>query len=348
MVGETKKAQAVTGAVIARDIADRVRRLGHIIDADLPLDDGGALWDYACRALNSAADQIARAGVALLALKEAAPHGEFQRECEARHIAPRTAQEAMSVARFLLALPHPTQRKLLKRLTPSHLAQLSRIDPESVEELVGGDQLDDLATMSVRELRDEVRKIRARFERADKARAAAQTELREAQTVRRGEAGSEYPEAVVRARMESAALADEATACVHSLLAHFRTLLDSKTDLGARNEKRENLKAGVGAIWVQLCAHAAQVDAALREMDGAVRTEYIPAGHAQMPAPLTAVEQRRVAAEHGRIMRGMTMRAQAREAGRVAGGQLKRGRGRPAAAKVSTPKRPRGRPRTTP
>ncbi len=132
------------------------------IAVSLPPDTGG-LWEYAIHQINASAASKAKAGLALLMLKERVGHGNFVKELEAREIAYRTAADAMGVAKLLLRLP-PSKVRALTHLSSSKLIELARLPEETIQEIAeteyfDGKPLDELDRMSVRELKDKVRRM---------------------------------------------------------------------------------------------------------------------------------------------------------------------------------------------
>lgn len=119
---------------------------------------------------NSARDAIRRMGMAvfelgayLLLLKEGCPHGQFLPVLERLKLAPRAAQQYMSVTR---RFANTTTSSHLEAAGLHKLVELLPLDDEQIDALselgqTGELALDDVATMSVKELRAAVRKERA-------------------------------------------------------------------------------------------------------------------------------------------------------------------------------------------
>lgn len=130
---------------------------------------------------NSAKDAIRRIGMGifelggyLLMLREASPHGQFLPALERLGLAPRAAQQYMAVTRRFAANAKTSAH--LESIGMSKLVELLPLDDEQLEELTelgqtGELALDDIAGMSVRELRIAARKARAE---ADKHKARAE------------------------------------------------------------------------------------------------------------------------------------------------------------------------------
>ena len=110
------------------------------------------------------AESMLQVGLGLIVLKEACRHGEFMARLEVLRFEPRVAQRYMKVARKLSNAT--TSSHLLKVIDgQSKLLELIVLDDEQIEELAltgetGELKLDDVATMSVKELRAKVRELK--------------------------------------------------------------------------------------------------------------------------------------------------------------------------------------------
>lgn len=136
---------------------------------------------------NSAREAVKRIGMGifelggyLLLLREACAHGTFLPTLERLGIEPRAAQRYMSIAgRFAANASTSTH---LERAGMSKLVELLPLDDEQLGELTelgqtGELSLDDVATMSVKQLRAAVRKLRQEKEVADQRSAKKSEEL---------------------------------------------------------------------------------------------------------------------------------------------------------------------------
>jgi hypothetical protein len=103
-------------------------------------------------------------GKGLRVLKEACPHGSFMGRLDVMGIEPRVAQKFMQMAR---KFPNAPMSALLKAAdSQNKLFEILILDEDQIEELnltgqTGELALDDIATMSVKELRHAVREARA-------------------------------------------------------------------------------------------------------------------------------------------------------------------------------------------
>ena len=315
----------------AEETAARLHHLGQDLDIVSPVDATDA-WSRAVHEADRAARSTARLGVYLLWLCNELPAAEFAEGLEARHISARTARRAMETARLLLNAPDGL-RVRLARLSPSKVSALAALD---VDELAAADtqgelNLDDVAAMPVRMLRDEVRRLRRK---GDDLASRVQAHRDENKALRRAAgfvAGAEFPASVVRARGEAAAFAEQAIADIASLAEQGRHLLGA-TDLGRSSEDRATaLATGLRPVALHLAAVASAANAALA--DALERyADWLPDGawsSADQPLPLSPGEVRELAAWREIHLRRMDAEAERREAERTGSGRIRRGRGRP-------------------
>jgi ribosomal protein S6 len=108
---------------------------------------------------NQSAIHAARAGYFLLSVKENTGHGEFLKELEKAKWPERDAQDCMAIASMLLK-HGPEIQDRLTRMNKSNLIQLTRLEPETIKELAESEELDELASMTNRELAKEVRYLK--------------------------------------------------------------------------------------------------------------------------------------------------------------------------------------------
>ncbi|MCD2164677.1 DUF3102 domain-containing protein [Comamonas koreensis] len=114
--------------------------------------------------LRRSAEACLEVGRGLMALKAACPHGEFGKRIDVLGIEAPVASRFMAAARKFSNLP--TSANLTKVIgTQSRLFEMLVLDDEQIEELAltgeSGDlKLDDVATMSVKELRSALRQAK--------------------------------------------------------------------------------------------------------------------------------------------------------------------------------------------
>lgn len=137
-------------------------RLGYQLPADCT--DPDLIQRDIAANMRRTAEAMLQIGIGLICLKEACQHGEFLARLEVLRFEPRVAQRYMQVAKKLSNAS--TSTHLLKAIdSQSKLLELIVLDDEQIKELelkgqTGELSLDDVATMSVKELRDAVRGLR--------------------------------------------------------------------------------------------------------------------------------------------------------------------------------------------
>jgi hypothetical protein len=216
--------------------------------------DPGALENSARDAAEYLGKSIYMLGSCLILLKEASDHGSFLAALERLNITPRSAQRYMAMAqRFANA----TMSSHLEKLGYSKMAELLPLDDEQAGELAelgqtGELALDDVARMSVKELRAAVRK-----ERAEAAKQKSQverltsvnTELHEeARLVKRLPAN----EALAKLKKEAASIAADAEGAI---LGGLRQALIAINNHGEERGQHNVYMSGlVGQVQAQLNA----------------------------------------------------------------------------------------------
>ena len=153
--------------------AARVRAVAARVGYQLPSDyaDPDLIQRDICANMRRSIEAFLEVGRGLCVLKEVCSHGEFLARLEVMTFDPRAAQKFMQAAtKFSNA---PTSAHLVKAIgTQSKLLEMLVLDDEQIEELeltgqTGELKLDDVATMSVKELRKAVRELRAESEAKD-------------------------------------------------------------------------------------------------------------------------------------------------------------------------------------
>lgn len=157
--------------VISGDLAEsqhhaRIRAVAAQIGYQLPgdcTDPDMIQRDIAINARRTA-ESLQQVGLGLICLKEACQHGEFRARLEVLRFEPRVAQKYMQVARKFSNAPSTAH--LLKVVeNQTKLLEMIVLDDEQLEELAltgetGELKLDDVVSMSVKELRAKVRELR--------------------------------------------------------------------------------------------------------------------------------------------------------------------------------------------
>lgn len=152
-----------------------------------------ALLDGALAAQRRAGQALMEFGAYLVLLKEGCTHGEFGSALEALELEPRAAQQYMAVTRRF------ANAKSISHLNAgvAKLLALLPLDDGQIDELAeagatGELALDDVARMSVKELRAAVRKERKEKERHQGVAQETATELAELKTTFKREKPAEH------------------------------------------------------------------------------------------------------------------------------------------------------------
>lgn len=152
-------------AVIARETETRVRAVAVSLGYQLPADctDADLIQRDISANMRRSVESCLQVGMGLRVLKEVCEHGEFGARLEVlgidKHVAARFMQSASKFAK----LPSTATLKAIGNQTK--LFEMLVLDDEQIEELeltgqTGELHLDDVATMSVKELRAAVREAR--------------------------------------------------------------------------------------------------------------------------------------------------------------------------------------------
>lgn len=107
--------------------------------------------------LGRAEMSVLRAGAYFLMLKQQAGHGGFAASLGAAGVTPDRAQRAMQIARYVSSLP-ADQAKRIAALPRSKVLPLVNADQEVVGDLLEAGSLDGATPLSVRELRERLKK----------------------------------------------------------------------------------------------------------------------------------------------------------------------------------------------
>ena len=213
---------------------------------------------------NSARDAIKRIGMAifelggyLLLLKERAGHGKFMPVLERLGINQHSANKYMAVTQRFANSSTSTN---LEKLGFSKMTELLPLDDGQVEELTelgqtGELALDDVARMSVKELRAAVRKERREKERHQSVAQETATELAELKTTFKREQPADE---LVRLKTEATRLGSEIEALI---LGTLRQAVIGIGNLGEERGEHTAFLAGVvGGVQRQLTELRLQFD----------------------------------------------------------------------------------------
>ncbi len=109
---------------------------------------------------NHLARESARQGFGFLVLKQELGEGEFARWLVQHDFKEQRVYEHISVAKMLLAAPVNVQ-PVLMGLGKVKLIELARLSNETIDEVAERGELDELSRLSVRELKEQVRRLKS-------------------------------------------------------------------------------------------------------------------------------------------------------------------------------------------
>ena len=231
---------------------ERVTALAHKLNYQGSTDPG-ALENTARDATEYLGKSIYALGTCLLLLKEASGHGDFLPALERLAVSPDSAQRYMAMAR---RFSNTATSRHLEKLGFSKMTELLPLDDEQIDELAsightGELALDDVATMSVKQLRAAVRKERAeaaKHKNQVERLTAVNTELHEeARLVKRLPAN----EALAKTKKEAVGLQNETVGLVRGGL---RQALLKLNELGGDASHTAFMASLLGAVYVELDA----------------------------------------------------------------------------------------------
>lgn len=231
---------------------ERVTALAHKLNYQGSTDPG-ALENTARDATEYLGKSIYALGTCLLLLKEASGHGDFLPALERLAVSPDSAQRYMAMAR---RFSNTATSRHLEKLGFSKMTELLPLDDEQIDELAsightGELALDDVATMSVKQLRAAVRKERqeaAKQKNQVERLTTVNTELHEeARLVKRLKPN----EALAQIKAEAGVVLDESLGMVRGRLRQALVALNDAVD----HPSKATFMAGlVGQMQAEIAA----------------------------------------------------------------------------------------------
>ena len=198
----------------------------------------------------------AKRGILLLKLKADTPHGEFGSALEQHGINPRRAQEAITVAKMLLAMPDAKAQTFAHlNLNKSQLKELSTVPVEILSKL-DDDDLESLSNMSVRNMAKEIERLKVENKKLDADKAEAINDLndeqqRKAPTERHG-----FPVAFAEIRSDAVALPAVLNEALEQTMKNINVLCPFSTAEGTQGEgavaAAQAIHHSWGSIGVQI------------------------------------------------------------------------------------------------
>ncbi|BFM61704.1 MULTISPECIES: DUF3102 domain-containing protein [Acinetobacter calcoaceticus/baumannii complex] len=261
----------------------------------------GALEDEIRFFQQRTVEAVMELGKRLLILKEITPHGEFNKRVEMLNFTPRMAQKFMSA---VLKFSKTNSSSLLQKAgNQTKLLELVTLDDDEIQVIeqggsIGEVSLDSIETMSVRELKDELRKIKADKEagdlllqKKDQKINELDAKLTKLQSPVQIKKRAESEEQLIAAK----ALEEANTACLtmHNDTVRFKntvnSVLDTINEHGLYNIQ-EQLEALVVSAFQQIAQTSVELGIQI-DFETMVNPSWLPADQEATPFDATNVEQ---------------------------------------------------------
>lgn len=287
----------ITGVAV---FVDQLLRVPTLASAEDYIEEG-------LRSFSRSGIEMARAGRCWQIAKEQIGHGGFTAAIAKAGVSPDFVQRAMTMASFLGALPEDEARKMALQPYTKVLA-LAKADPEVVGDLVESGEIDDLAALSVRDLRERLRK-------AERNSAQLQTKLDTSENIRKTlaragaalQAEEDLPPFALTVRQEFMALTEQMSFALDNLQAvtDENLLADVKH---AEAHKYQPVAAGTAFFALQ--AIHARTNALLQQILKAYGKQI---GQLTLDHQLTVAEIKRFSEQRAMLLAQAETAAKARE-----------------------------------
>lgn len=247
-------------AVIDHERAEKVRALATTLHYTGPIHPD-ALEAVAIEAQRHIHAGLFALGTSLILLRESCEHGDFLDRLDRIGVEPRVAQKSMQLARKFSNAPMSAH---LENLGKSKLLELIVLDDEQIEELTATGQtgelaLDDLATMSIKDLRNTIRSLRGDVEAKDAVLAKTNEKLTklQVQLKKKVVADTDWPDALEPISEQIAAAGRKVATGMSELETCRITLFETMQNIPEEERpKFEAALAHVGEFYVQALQQA--------------------------------------------------------------------------------------------
>lgn len=247
-------------AVIDHERTEKVRALATTLHYTGPIHPD-ALEAVAIEAQRHIHAGLFALGTSLILLRESCEHGDFLDRLDRIGVEPRVAQKSMQLARKFSNAPMSAH---LENLGKSKLLELIVLDDEQIEELTATGQtgelaLDDLATMSVKDLRNTIRSLRGDVEAKDAVLAKTNEKLTklQVQLKKKVVADTDWPDALEPISEQIAAAGRKVATGMSELETCRITLFETMQNITEEERpKFEAALAHVGEFYVQALQQA--------------------------------------------------------------------------------------------
>ncbi len=247
-------------AVIDHERTEKVRALATTLHYTGPIHPD-ALEAVAIEAQRHIHAGLFALGTSLILLRESCEHGDFLDRLDRIGVEPRVAQKSMQLARKFSNAPMSAH---LENLGKSKLLELIVLDDEQIDELTTTGQtgelaLDDLATMSVKDLRNTIRSLRGDVEAKDAVLAKTNEKLTklQVQLKKKVVADTDWPDALEPISEQIAAAGRKVATGMSELETCRITLFETMQNIPEEERpKFEAALAHVGEFYVQALQQA--------------------------------------------------------------------------------------------
>ncbi|WP_300542696.1 hypothetical protein [uncultured Pseudoalteromonas sp.] len=204
-----------------QQLTSKIEKMAGHIQLVMP-DSVDEAWQLVVRMEEQALIDTAKRGLLYMSIKLHLGFGEFERKLRDNSIAPRTAQEAITVAKMFLALPDSkTRTSALLNMNKSKLIEMARLPVETVEAL-DEDDLETLNELSVREFRKEIKKLKEKHTELEEQTATLINALENERLTKAPKQRYELPILVAQVRQNAFAH----SAIVNESLEEFITMVE--------------------------------------------------------------------------------------------------------------------------
>lgn len=247
-------------AVIDHERTEKVRALATTLHYTGPIHPD-ALEAVAIEAQRHIHAGLFALGTSLILLRESCEHGDFLDRLDRIGVEPRVAQKSMQLARKFSNAPMSAH---LENLGKSKLLELIVLDDEQIDELTTTGQtgelaLDDLATMSVKDLRNTIRSLRGDVVAKDAVLAKTNEKLTklQVQLKKKVVADTDWPDALEPISEQIAAAGRKVATGMSELETCRITLFETMQNIPEEERpKFEAALAHVGEFYVQALQQA--------------------------------------------------------------------------------------------
>lgn len=264
---ESEQAKALAVSQHEASVRAVAAQVGYLLPGDCP--DPDLIQRDVAANMRRTVESMIEVGRGLIVLREACGHGEFMARLDVLGFEARAAQRYMQVVRKFANAS--TSTHLIKAAgTQSKLLEMIVLDDEQIEELeltgqTGELSLDDVATMSVKELRAKLRELKADLKATEEISAEKTQRIEKLQREAKRIAAATSDEVLADLQTEATRMANDVRGGILGELRQALVALNSHGE--SRGERPEVFMAGlVGQLAADLASLRTEFD--LPEISG--------------------------------------------------------------------------------